>query len=203
MIILSLNFSFLFINFPLLSTNPSSWLSVILPNQILFFSGVALTIGLKSSLQFFMKRSNYKVYLVLFLNLLSFNSQKKKKGLLSFMCSSLSASHPLFPLVFCRDRYFAYISLVFLLLILFILFLFPCFTGNSFIWCWIFLSCNWLAYTRNDSRGLWIHCTLQVCWIHVPLNIILSFIIPFVADELFCTVVSGQHYQYSCKRYLF
>ncbi|WMV08662.1 hypothetical protein MTR67_002047, partial [Solanum verrucosum] len=28
--------------------------------NILFFSGVALTIGLKSSLQFFMKRSNYK-----------------------------------------------------------------------------------------------------------------------------------------------
>lgn len=30
-------------------------------NQILFVSGVMLTIGLQSSLQFFMKRSNYKV----------------------------------------------------------------------------------------------------------------------------------------------
>lgn len=30
-------------------------------NQILFFSGVTLTIGLKSSMQFFMKRQNFKV----------------------------------------------------------------------------------------------------------------------------------------------
>ncbi|KAA8525938.1 hypothetical protein F0562_007962 [Nyssa sinensis] len=32
--------------------------------NILFFSGVTLTIGLKSSMQFFMKRSNFKVYFV-------------------------------------------------------------------------------------------------------------------------------------------
>lgn len=37
------------------------WPIIVLLNQILFFSGVALTIGLKSSMQFFMKRSNYKV----------------------------------------------------------------------------------------------------------------------------------------------
>lgn len=30
-------------------------------NQILFFSGVTLTIGFKSSMQFFMKRQNFKV----------------------------------------------------------------------------------------------------------------------------------------------
>lgn len=34
-------------------------------NQILFLSGVMLTIGLKSSLQFFMKPSNYKVLFAL------------------------------------------------------------------------------------------------------------------------------------------
>ena len=34
-------------------------------NQILFLSGVMLTIGLKSSMQFFMKRSNFKVSFVL------------------------------------------------------------------------------------------------------------------------------------------
>ncbi|KAK4408648.1 Vesicle transport protein GOT1 [Sesamum angolense] len=32
--------------------------------NILFFSGVTLTIGLKSSMQFFMKRSNFKVSLL-------------------------------------------------------------------------------------------------------------------------------------------
>ena len=33
-------------------------------NQVLFVSGVTLTIGLKSSMQFFMKRSNFKFFLL-------------------------------------------------------------------------------------------------------------------------------------------
>lgn len=36
-----------------------------LSNQILFVSGVSLTIGLKSTMQFFMKRSNFKVNFVI------------------------------------------------------------------------------------------------------------------------------------------
>jgi len=35
-------------------------------NQILFVSGVSLTIGLKSTMQFFMKRSNFKVFVICF-----------------------------------------------------------------------------------------------------------------------------------------
>lgn len=41
----------------------TSHLFVVL-NQILFFSGVTLTIGFKSTMQFFMKRQNFKVFVV-------------------------------------------------------------------------------------------------------------------------------------------
>ncbi|KAG5524026.1 hypothetical protein RHGRI_030884 [Rhododendron griersonianum] len=45
---------------------------VVILDQILFISGVTLTIGLKSSMQFFTKRSNFKVYTLCLFHIMMF-----------------------------------------------------------------------------------------------------------------------------------
>lgn len=138
---------------------------VVILDQILFISGVTLTIGLKSSMQFFTKRSNFKVYTLCLFHIMMFlfyippYGFRVVQGTISF-------------------------ALGFLLVMIGWPVLGMILEAYGFIVLFRF------TYLKKIKFPSMITCALLILMI-------------VIADELFSAVVSGLHWQFLCRRYLF